>query len=189
MGSRRRHSLVSMTLCVLTVGIAASGCATAGTESRHGLGVGEWQARLPTTASPIHELAYGRGGSSLASADTLDLDLDTPDDVLLPSTTKVAVAKPAAKPTARRAVVAKMDAPVAPEAAQPQLAAVAQPEAQLATDAAPVLLASNDADARYAQRETKAEEQQKFRGGDAIVISAGAVVIVLLIVILILLLR
>jgi hypothetical protein len=51
------------------------------------------------------------------------------------------------------------------------------------------LLAQNDVGARYAERETQAEPQQQFRGGDAIIISAGAIVIVLLIVLLILLLR
>jgi hypothetical protein len=186
--SRRNQSLVSMTLFAMTIGVAASGCATGGTEAGHGLGAGQWQARLPTTQSPIAGLAFGRGGSSEPLA---ALDSDTPDDVLRPTVTEVTMAaKSVAKPAQRRvpSVAATQPAPAQAVAqAEPQQSQ--QVEAPAVTEPAQPLLAANDVDSRYAQREASAQDQQKFRGGDAIVISAGAIVVVLLIVILILLLR
>jgi cobalamin biosynthesis Mg chelatase CobN len=178
-----------MTLFVMTLGVAASGCATGGTEAGHGLGAGQWQARLPATQSPIAGLAFGRGGSS-ERADLAALDSDTPDDVLRPTVTEVTMAsKSVAKPAQRRvpSVAAFQPAPAAAVAqaeTQPQ-----QVEAPVVTEPSQPLLAANDVDSRYAQREAQAQDQQKFRGGDAIVISAGAIVVVLLIVILVLLLR
>jgi hypothetical protein len=164
--SRTSGSLVSVMLCVWTLGILGAGCATAGEGAKHGLGAGQWEARLPTTPSPIQELAYGRGGRAQRS----DVALD--DVLLQPRAARHAAAK--ARPLSR-ALAAQQPAP--------QLAATAV-EAP-----APMLLAQNDSEPRYAERESEARNLQDFRGGDAIVISAGALVIVLLIVVLILLLR
>jgi cobalamin biosynthesis Mg chelatase CobN len=140
---------------------------------------------MPTTASPIQELAYGANGQAGGDYDALaGLEATTPEDVLAPATTQVA-AKAQPKVTTQRharAVVADATQPVA---AQPAAAV----ESPIAVEAQPALLASNDQDSRYAQREAQASQQQEFRGGDAIVISAGALVVVLLIVILVLLLR
>jgi hypothetical protein len=176
-GSGLSRSLVSRMLVVVSV-FAASGCATAGSETAHGLGAGQWQVRMPTSPSPIQELAYGHGGSATAVLDDALADLDAS------KSQPMAAAKAHPKPVPSRVALAPSivqpiaaSAESAPVAAAPQ--AVQEPE----------LLASNDLDSRYAQRETQASEQQKFRGGDAIVISAGAIVVVLLIVILILLLR
>jgi hypothetical protein len=178
-GSGLSRSFVSRMLVVVSV-IAASGCATAGSEAAHGLGAGQWQVRMPTSPSPIQELAYGHGGSATAVLDDALADLDA----IAPAQQPMAAAKAHPKPVPSRVALAPSivqptaaSAEPAPVAAAPQ--AVREPE----------LLASNDLDSRYAQRETQASEQQKFRGGDAIVISAGAIVVVLLIVILILLLR
>jgi len=179
--SRRRHSLVSMTLLVWTVGLAASGCATGVSETRHGLGVGYWQVHMPTTPSPIHELAYGRDGSSRPASDALaGLEAATPDEILQPATAPLAKAKPV-KYTQRHVppiALAKTE-----EQPEPALTPAPEPAQE------PTWLAANDTNSRYAQREAQASEQQKFRGGDAIIISAGAILIVLLIVVLVLLLR
>lgn len=184
MGSEISRSLVSRVLIVVSV-IAASGCATAGWETAHGLGAGQWQVRMPTSPSPIQELAYGHGGSATAVLDDAlaDLDATNPSDVLAPSQ-PMAAAKAHPKPVPSRVALA-------PSIVQPTAASAEPAPVAVAPQAArePELLASNDLDSRYAQRETQASEQQKFRGGDAIVISAGAIVVVLLIVILILLLR
>lgn len=192
MKSRRGPSFVSMTLLVLTVGLAAGGCATGVSETRHGLGVGYWQMRMPTTASPIHELAYGRDGSSRPALE--GLDTATPDAVLQPQpvlqplAAPIAKAKPAA--TQRRAPALALAKAVEEQPAeQPALATLANEVTTAPAATQSTQLAVNDAGSRYAQRESQASEQQKFRGGDAIVISAGAIVIVLLIVVLILLLR
>lgn len=170
---------------------AAVGCATTNTDLKHGIGAGQWEARLPTTASPIHELAYGRGGSS-QPADVSLAELGDPAELLTPavaaktdaevrriikskSLKRSAPANELALSTPDPAPAADTAAPPSPEPAQPQAAAA-------------VLLAENDTHDRYAQREQQSKPQQQFRGGDAIVISAGALVVVLLIVILILLL-
>jgi len=168
------------------IGTAAPGCATTQGDLKHGLGAGEWQARLPTTASPIHELAYGRGGSGQASDDSL-ADLGNVDELLHPA--PIPVAQPKPKAVKHAAAPARLAANAAtPEAAPSAL--IAEPAAPQPAAAAPVLLAENDAHDRYASREQQAQPQQKFRGGDAvIVISATTLVVVLLIVLLILLLR
>jgi hypothetical protein len=176
-----------MTLFGSMMSLVAAGCATGSTETRHGLGAGEWTARLPTSSSPIQQLAYGRGGSSQPDA-LADLDSASPDAVLAPSLTEVAVvkAKRAAPRTQRSAYAQTEVAKATPEKTAAELPAdrvvAAQPEQQLAVnDATP--------DARYAERESQAQDQQQFRGGDAIIITAGALVVILLIVLLILLLR
>jgi len=189
--SPRWHVLLTVTLLGASLSFA-SGCAT-GSQTRHGIPAGQWQARLPTTKSPIAELAYGRGGSgtaawqgedALASAGIAGIDA-----VQQPSAAAKAVAvhKRAARPHGSPLLTAAA-APV--ESAS--VATEPAPTTPEATPASPApLLASNDADvqSRYAERERASEPQQKFRGGDAIIISAGALLVVLLIVILVLLLR
>jgi hypothetical protein len=165
----------------------STGCATGGAQ-RHGIPAGEWQARLPTSRSPIDELAYGRGGSGtpaqLGSDELAALASPAPDDVLQPAAAAKVVA--VHKPAARRPQLA------AAKVEQPVSAAPEPAPAPIVTEspAAP-LLASNDVgvEQRYAQRDQQASDQKQFRGGDAIVITAGALVVILLIVILILLLR
>jgi cobalamin biosynthesis Mg chelatase CobN len=174
--TRRIRSLANMTLFVLSAAAAASGCASTGAETQHGLGVGQWQVHMPTTASPIQELAYGAGGYGGSARPAL-ATVSEP----------LAAAKPKAKAARPRVAVAVAE-PQQVAAREPLAVAEPLPSA-VAETTQPTLLASNDQDNRYAQREAQASEQQKFRGGDAIVISAGAIVVVLLIVILILLLR
>lgn len=180
--NRKTIAWMWMSVCCV-IGVAASGCATAG-EMKHGLGAGEWQARLPTTQSPIQELAYGHGSHAQAN----DADLSSLDDLFSPTP----AAQPKPKPvkqlraTAPKRLVATA-APAAPVAPPAPIAEQASPQPAAA---APVLLAENDARDRYASREQEAKPQQQFRGGDAvIIISATTLIIVLLIVLLILLLR
>lgn len=175
--------------CALS--LAAGGCATTNSEVKHGLGVGQWQARLPTTASPIHELAYGRGGSSVGYFDDSLADLGNVDE-LLRTEPLVQTTQPKAKLAKHVAAPKRLTANDAPaklaEPAPSEPVAAATPQPQAAEP--PVLLAQNDARDRYAGREQQAKEQKNFRGGDAVVvISASALLIVLLIVLLILLLR
>jgi len=183
--SPRWHVLLTVTLLGASLSFA-SGCAT-GAQTRHGIPAGQWQARLPTTRSPIDELAFGRGGSGTPAApdELASLAAPAPDEVLQPMAAAKTVA--VAKPNLRRA-------PLAAATTAPAPAVPAAEPAQVTPEAAPAsapLLAQNDApvESRYAQREADSRDQQKFRGGDAIVISAGALVVVLLIVILVLLLR
>lgn len=184
--SLRKHWLLTVTLLGATLSFS-TGCATGGAQ-RHGIPAGEWQARLPTSRSPIDELAYGRGGAStpaqLSSDELVALAAPTPDDVLQPAAAAKVVA--VHKSVARRPqlAAAKVEQPVS---------AVAQPAPAAVVTEAPAapLLASNDVgmEQRYAARDQQASDQKQFRGGDAIVITAGALVVVLLIVVLILLLR
>jgi hypothetical protein len=176
MHPRNQISLWLSVCCV--VGLAASGCATTG-EVKHGLGAGQWQVHLPTSTSPIDELAYGRGGGNDESlADLGDLDA-----LLRPAPS----AQPTTKPKPIRHVSALKRVAENPA---PAPAAVPEPASPPPAAAVPVLLAENDAHDRYASREQQAQPQQQFRGGDAvIVISASALIIVLLVVLLILLLR
>lgn len=178
-----RHSLWTLLCLGCVVSTAAVGCATTNTKN-HGLGAGQWEARLPTSPSPIHELAYGKGGSSEPADLSLD-GLDDPSTVLAPATPVVA-AKVAPHKSQRG--LPKQTLALAPQpAAAPTAAPAAEPAPQPMA-AAPVVLAQNDATGRYAAREQQAQKQQEFRGGDAIVITAGTLVVILLIVILILLL-
>jgi hypothetical protein len=169
------------------VSTAAVGCATTNTK-HHGLGAGQWEARLPTTASPIHELAYGKGGSSEPADLSLD-GLDDPNTVLAPATpAPLARLAKAAPHKAQHRVLPKQTLALA---TQPTAAATPEPVAAPAPQpmaAQPIVLAQNDTTSRYAAREQQAQKQQEFRGGDAIVITAGTLVVILLIVILILLL-
>jgi hypothetical protein len=166
------------------VSTAAVGCATTNTK-HHGLGAGQWEARLPTTASPIDELAYGKGGSSEPADSSLD-GLDDPNAVLA-----LATPAPLAKLAPHKAQHRVLPKAKLALASQPAAAATPEPVAAPAPQpmaAQPVLLAQNDSASRYAAREQRAQKQQDFRGGDAIVITAGTLVVILLIVILILLL-
>jgi hypothetical protein len=168
----------------LAVSSAAVGCAEAVTQPRDARAAGEWRFHLPTTPSPIDELAYGvPGGSGSAIPNT--------DDELL----ELAVA-PKPQPV-QHAMRAHKAAPAKP-APQPQLAANPAPapalDAARVVETKPELVAQNapaaqQAEQRYAQRAQSSQQLEKFRGGDAIIISAGALVIILLFVILILLLR
>ena len=169
-----------------------SGCATAGTPAPHALGVGEWQARLPTSKSPIAELAYGTPNygalpesDALATLDQAMLDRTTEAKALRRSRYVRSIHRsPQAAPSA--IAEAQPTLQVEAKAETPKLSMSAEPApAQLPASA----LAQNDVGSRYAERENQAQQQQQFRGGDAIVISAGAILVVLLIVILILLLR
>jgi hypothetical protein len=187
--SRSKRSLVSMTLFAGMMTIVAAGCATGGAETRHGIGAGEWTASMPRSSSPIHELAFGRGGNSQRVDDLADLDTATPDAVLAPTTQEVAIvrAKRTAAKTPRIAYASNANAA---KAETPEL----KPELQadrIAPPQVPEQVAQNDAaaESRYAEREQSAQDQQQFKGGDAIIITAGALVVVLLIVLLILLLR
>jgi len=184
--SLTKHWLLTVTLLSASLSFA-TGCATGGAQTRHGIAAGEWQARLPTTRSTIAELAFGRGGSGtpaqLSSEELAALATPTPDDVLQP----MAAAKTVAvhKPQPRRvlpAAPAVMTASAAPEPA---------PAPSVVESSAAPLLASNDVNVeqRYAEREKASSDQQKFRGGDAIIISGGVLLVVLLIVLLVLLLR
>jgi len=186
--SLTKHWLLTVTLLSASLSFA-TGCATGGAQTRHGIAAGEWQARLPTTRSTIAELAFGRGGNGtaaqLSSDELAALAAPTPDDVLQP----VAAAKTVAvhKPQPRRVLpaaptVTAMTASAAPEPA---------PAPSLSESSAAPLLASNDVNVeqRYSEREKASSDQQKFRGGDAIIISGGVLLVVLLIVLLVLLLR
>jgi len=186
--SPRWHLLLTVTLLGASLSFA-SGCATS-SQTRHGIPAGQWQARLPGTKSPIASLAFGRGGNGdaaqLSEADVAALSVATPDDVLQPTLAAKTVA--VSKPKPRRVLPAA--APALALATTEQIAEPAPAPQVVVAEPAP-LLASNDTPVaqRYAEREQASQEQQKFRGGDAIVISAGALVVVLLIVILVLLLR
>lgn len=169
-----------------------SGCATAGAPAPHGIGAGEWQARLPTTQSPIAELAYGTPGygalpesDALAAIDQAVLDRGVQAKAKVLRKSRYVRTTHRTQPVAPTAIAKAESLPQPIAAAEP---AVTQPSMHADAPAAP-LLARNDVTARYAERESQAQQQQEFRGGDAIIISAGALVIVLLIVVLILLLR
>lgn len=185
MFSLRKHWYLTVTLFSASLSFA-TGCATGGAQTRHGIPAGEWQARLPTTRSTISDLAFGRGGhgtpSQLSADELAAIASPTPDDVLQPAlATKTVTVHKAVRKRALPAAVETVPAPLLEEAPTPSV-----------SESSPApLLASNDVgvEQRYAQREQSASEQQKFRGGDAIVISASAIVVVLLIVILVLLLR
>jgi hypothetical protein len=178
--SRAARSCLSATLFGWTMTVLAAGCATAGETSHHGLGVGQWEARLPTTESPVHELAMGRNGSSLRD----DKALASLDDVLQPSAASKSMERPKALRRQAAAPVVATATPMAqPMAAQPMAAQT------IAVAPSVELLASNDVEARYAERETQSKQVEQFRGGDVVVISASALVLVLLIVLLIILLR
>jgi hypothetical protein len=119
--------------------------------------------------------------------------LATLDQALLDRTTQAkALRKTRYVRSIHRSVRAAPTA-VAEAGPRPQLIAKAEtPTPGMSAEPAPAptpLFAQNDVGARYAERETQAQPQQQFRGGDAIIISAGAIVVVLLIVLLILLLR
>ena len=183
MFSLRKHWYLTVTLFSASLSFA-TGCATGGAQTRHGIPAGEWQARLPTTRSTISDLAFGRGAhgtpSQLSADELAAIASPTPDDVLQPAlATKTVTVHKAVRKRALPAAVETVPAPLLEEAPTPSV-----------SESSPApLLASNDVEQRYAQREQSASEQQKFRGGDAIVISASAIVVVLLIVILVLLLR
>jgi len=185
--SLSKYWLLTVTLFSASLSFA-TGCATGGAQTHHGIAAGQWQARLPNTRSPIAELAFGRGGSGtpaqLSSEELAALASPTPDDVLQP----MAAAKTVAvnKPESRRVL------PAAPKAAAMTASAAPEPAPAPSVSESPApLLASNDVKVaqRYAQREQSASDQQKFRGGDAIIISGGVLLVVLLIVLLVLLLR
>jgi hypothetical protein len=172
------------------------GCATGGSEVRHGIGAGQWEARLPTTRSPIQSMAYGRGGSSEPAADLgLDDALAALDRSALERS--AAATQPLAAPRVQNRVAARKaprEQPAAATLTAPveKAAEPAPTSAELASRVQvdePLALAQNTADNRYAEREAQAKEQQKFAGGDAIVITSGAILLVLLIVLLVLLLR
>ena len=178
MSSLKNRLLVSGLLSA-SLSLLGFGCATGSGDVRHGAGVGYWEGRvvtMPSRQSPIEAMAFGRGGSSEPAS---DLGVDD----ALAALDRSAVAQPrAAQRSAKLVAEAK---PVAPPVEQTQA-----PAAESRVDQQfPVLLAENTQESRYASREAKSDEQQKFAGGDAIVITSGAIVLVLLIVLLILLLR
>ena len=183
MFSLRKHWYLTVTLLSASLSFA-TGCATGGAQTRHGIPAGEWQSRLPTTRSTISDLAFGRGGNGTPSADELAaIASPTPDDVLQPTmAAKTVAAHKAVRKHALPAAVEPVSAPL-PEEAPAPIVSVSESTAPL--------LASNDVNVeqRYAQREQSSSEQQKFRGGDAIIISGGVLLVVLLIVLLVLLLR
>jgi hypothetical protein len=173
---------LTVTLLSASLGFA-TGCATGGAQTRHGIAAGEWQARLPTTRSTIAELAFGRGGSGTpAQLSAEELAVPTADDVLQPMAAAKTVAVHKSQP--RRVL------PAAPAVVTASAAPEPAPAPALSESSAP-LLASNDVgvEQRYSEREKASSDQQKFRGGDAIIISGGVLLVVLLIVLLVLLLR
>lgn len=190
--SSLNYRLLVTGLLSASLGLVAAGCATGSGEIRHGAGAGYWEGRvvtLPARQSPIQALAFGRGGSSepasdlgvgdaLAALDHAAIQADA-QPTAAPRSAKLMAAKTAAEPVAQA------------EAAQADLAEkTTEPVVESAVVAdQPVLLAQNTQESRYASREAKSNEQQKFAGGDAIVITSGAIVLVLLIVLLVLLLR
>jgi len=166
------------------------GCATSSGEVRHGLGAGQWEARLPATKSPIAGMAYGSGGSSERADDlgvsaalaSLDRSAKSPAEQRA-----ALAAKRVKSPTRTLVASAPAQAVTTPEPAAPSLESRVRVEAPLALAQAS---AENEASgSRYADREASSKEQQKFAGGDAIVITSGAILLVLLIVLLVLLLR
>jgi hypothetical protein len=170
-----------------------TGCTAAWSTAPRGQWVSEWSARLPTTRSPIEELAFGAPGTGSGPGAYPESDaLAAVDDALQPTMTQKR--RPLHKQSYRRVAPpkpiaiasAKLSEPVAPDASDAPSQDIT-PVPAAATDSEQ--LAVNDAGARYADREQQAKEQQQFRGGDAIIISAGALLVVLLIVILVLLLR
>jgi len=168
-----------------------TGCTAAWSAAPRGQWVSEWNARLPTTRSPIEELAFGAPGAypendALAAVDDALQPTVTHKrrPVLKQSYRRVAPPKPVAVASAKLPEPVAVDAVEAPS---PSPSQDMTPARTVATGSEP--LAVNDADARYADREQQASQQQQFRGGDAIIISAGAIVLVLIIVLIVLLLR
>lgn len=186
--SSLNYRLLVSGLLSASLSLIGFGCATGSGEVRHGVGAGYWEGRvvtLPSRQSPIEAMAFGRGGSSQPAS---DLGVDD----ALAALDRAAVAQPiaarSAKVVAERKTAQPVQlaaAPAAPPSEQTQ-APAAESRAQVD---APVLLAANTQESRYAAREAQSDEQKKFAGGDAIVITSGAIVLVLLIVLLVLLLR
>jgi hypothetical protein len=174
--SLKHRLLVSGLLCA-SLSLVGFGCATGSGDVRHGTAAGYWEGRvvtLPSRQSPIEAMAFGRGGSSEPAA-----DLSYVDNALA-ALDRSAVAQPrAAQRSAKLVAEHKTAAPPVEQA---------ESSVQMNQEF-PVLLAANTQESRYASREARSDEQQKFAGGDAIIITSGAIVLVLLIVLLILLLR
>lgn len=179
--SSLKHRLLVSGLLSASLSLLGFGCATGSGDVRHSAGVGYWEGRvvtLPSRPSAIESMAFGRGGSSQPAS---DLGVDD----ALAALDRSAVAQPRA--AQRSAKLVAETKPVALPVEQTQAPAA---ESRVQADQQfPILLAENTQESRYASREAKSDEQQKFAGGDAIVITSGAIVLVLLIVLLILLLR
>lgn len=183
--TRNKQDIVNIiALSVLT--FAAVGCTHALPDARHGQAAGEWTSRLPTAPGPYAGLAFGKGGSS----EPAEVKQDAAAQPMLAKLERPAQRKQAARVIRHDAVPATETVATQPSAPQEATALnaerVSAPDSNVVASAAP---ASASAEDRYADRETKSQKLQQFRGGDAIIISASALVIVLLIVVLILLLR
>jgi len=181
---RDTRSISTYFFPVLSLALAAVGCAGQTPAAHDARAAGEWTFRLPETGSPYAGLAIATPGQQTG--------LNMVDDALAKTEPAAPKASPVTQP---RPVVAKnTQKPAAAPAPQPTAAAAppslpavesTQPE-QLALNTPPVPDARDEM--RYSQREQQSQKQRDFRGGDAVVISASALVIILLIVVLILLL-
>lgn len=182
----------SRPFALVLVSLIASGCAAGITNQPHGRGAGEWSVTLPTAASYSQGLAYGKGGSSLP-----DQWVDV-DDVAQPMLADARLASDAPKKKAVRkhhadeqpTSTVPQQQPATPAA--PPAATNERTELALADTTLPATTLPEQGDAstlgRYEQRQSQSQDQQKFRGGDAIVIGASTLVVVLLVVLLLVLL-
>jgi len=136
-----------------------------------------------------YDMAYGRPtGYASAAAVSARPSVDI-DQYLLPSPRAPRSHRPAlpAPAKSRPEQLAALPAPKLPEAPVANQQSNAADLESLMTAAEPVQSNAADLD-RYAQRDRKSSELQKYRGGDAIVITATTLVVILLVVLIIVLL-
>jgi hypothetical protein len=166
--------------------LIASGCAAGISNQPHGRGAGEWSVTLPTSASYAQGLAYGKGGSPLPDK-WVDLD-DVAQPMLADARSssdapkKKAIHKQNVDKQPTSTVPQQPATPVAPPAARNERTELALADTTLPEQADESTLG------RYEERQSQSQDQQKFRGGDAIVIGASTLVVVLLVVLLLVLL-
>jgi hypothetical protein len=172
-----RHVLVGTFIA------AAAGCAGNIAETRDSRAAGEWNVRLPTSASPVASFGYGRGGNSTPAP-----QLNPEPQPLMASATTPRRERPHAQPqpVVRTAPAPKSEASttVLAQAETPTVAAPAAPAA--VSQPVEVAQADPSLQQRYGSRQARKLEQ--FKGGDLIVIGAGTLVIVLIVVLLLVLL-
>ena len=152
--------------------------ATSKPEDPHGLI--DLNARLPVADSP-YGMAYGARTGTGVRPEAANIDEFLKDE---PRPTRVAAARPV-----RVNAPADVAAPVAPAPTPAEPIASAPEQAPLLALAEPPAPSTTDDSSRYAERDSKSQSLEKFRGGDALVITSGALLIILLVIIIILLLR
>jgi hypothetical protein len=164
---------------------AAAGCAGNIAETRQARAAGEWNVRLPTSASPVASFGYGRGGNATpapeVSAEPTLLASAAPQrerSRVQPHSVVRAASTPAPAP---------MPAPNATVVAQTEAPNIAAPAATESVSQ-PVQFAAADPSVQQRYGARQASKLEKFKGGDLIVIGAGTLVIVLIVVLLLVLL-